>query len=1318
MSTIRIKVGLEALDKENYDTWRIHAKAYMIKNKLWNHVLEPPKADATQAQLDADELAKSELMLLIAPSELRQVKNCKFAKDVWTTLESIYSSKGPARKATLLKQLILAKLEEGDNIREHLTKMMNTVDTLKEMDIDINSDLLSIMMLYSLSSDYENFRTAIESQDSLPDPEKLKIKIIEETDARRRDVPSTSHSNSTEEAFYTFCKICKKKGHDTSKCWSKNKNTSKKNNKPKNIYCKQREMNLHNCCFVNEKAKTSWILDSGCTSHMTFSDKPFTEIKNTSKTLRLASEDQTAEIRGSGPALIEIKEGKIAITDALYVPSLCANLLSVGKITDKGLTVLFTKEKAIIKDHKRKVQMQAIRDEDGLYYLKTENNNVSRHRANAAQTSGNDRKEDESTDIKQWHRKMGHMNERDLKIALKNENLVGLHFDKNSSFGECEICIQGKLTRVPSKPCDKNVSRTTQRLEIVHSDVCGPFKQPSLNGNKYIVTFIDDYSRYCRVYFIKQKNEVLQKFEEYKAEVENFTGNKIRCLQSDNGTEYRNQKFDTFLKKHGIARRLSAPYTAHQNGIAERKNRTLVEKARCMMLESKAPMCLWAEAVYTANYLSNRSINQNIDNQTPFERWVGRKPCVNHLYIFGAKAFVLKKGKYVSKFSSKALPGMFTGYSEVSKAFRIYVPSKKTTIISKDVRILKKMFYEDGQNSPNFLPNHGPNKQELFYDFNEDDAHIDEINDAENLDDPNLDESLYESAEIEDNNINSNESNEPAVDASAESIDALVEVEERRTYNLRDRTHIEIPKALEDYVLAAMNPNDEEEPQTFQAAMNSKDKTKWLSAMQSEIESLNEMKTWELVDPPKNRKPLSCKWVYKIKKNPDGTIERYKARLVVKGFSQKPGIDYQKTFSPVARLSTIRAVLGIAAQENLALQQFDVSTAFLNGDVKEQIFVKQPEGFSDGTKRVCELKRSLYGLKQAPLCWNVCISEYLVSSGFKQSTKDPCLYLRDQVLIALYVDDGLVASIDEKSGREFLEQLRNRFKITTKPASYFLGLEINKTSEGNITLSQKSYTEKILEKFGMANCKSTPTPAVKLDRDEEGNDDSDSSFPYRQAVGALAYLMVATRPDISYAVSVASRNLEKPTNVDVMRVKRIFRYLKGTIDKGLVFAKSRDKKLICFSDADFGGDSSTGHSTSGMVFLFSGPIMWKSQKQPTVAISSTEAELVALTETAREALWLKELLKEIVGVTEKPTIYVDNESAIKLSENPPYEFHKRTKHIKIKNFFIRECLQNGDFILKQVSTDLQLADMFTKPLFGPRLTMLSRRIGLQDLSKF
>lgn len=244
------------------------------------------------------------------------------------------------------------------------------------------------------------------------------------------------------------------------------------------------------------------------------------------------------------------------------------------------------------------------------------------------------------------------------------------------------------LTTPPPAPKNNISPRTTKPLEIIHSDVCGPIGTATLGGNRYFLTFIDDHTRYSQVYVMKNKNEVLAKFKEYKEMAETYTGNKIMFLQSDNGTEYINNEFDIYLEKCGIQRRLSAPYTPNQNGIAERKNRTLVEKARAMMIDAKAPLHFWGEAIFTANYLSNRSVNSAINSVTPFERWVGRKPHINHLYPFGSKTYILRKGPKGHKFASKAIPGMFAGYSETSKAFRIHTLSRNDITISKDVRVL------------------------------------------------------------------------------------------------------------------------------------------------------------------------------------------------------------------------------------------------------------------------------------------------------------------------------------------------------------------------------------------------------------------------------------------------------------------------------------------------------------------------------------------------------------------------------------------------------------------------------------------------------
>lgn len=1325
-------VKIEPLNEDNYDTWVIQAEAVLVRQKLWKYVEKSPAAPIAE-EVEGDKQARAELILTIAPSLLKEIKKCKTAKALWDKLRDIHASKGPARKATLLKQLILTKLE-GNNVRAHLNKFMDTVDKLADMDVAINEDLLTIMMLYSLSSEYENFRVAIESRDVLPKPEELKIKILEESDARHHNsnFEPGEQDTSEESAFYATCKICKKKGNNIFKkkthricmnCWKKNnEKPSPKRSSHQNNYAKQ-------CLFTANDKSTDiddiWVVDSGCTSHMTYQRNLFKNMKATSRKLKFATDSHSAEIKGTGTVSFETKNGNgIALTElkeTLFVPDLDTNLLSVSKMTDADCSVLFTKTKATVKNPKAKIILTAYKEKDGLYYLKP----LQQKRYESANVTTE--KPIESSKIMEWHRKLGHMNAYDMLQALKNEELIGLNFSANETLPECDVCVQAKLHRIPAPTRNKNSRRTNDLLEIVHSDVCGPIQTPSLGNKRYFVTFIDDYSRYCKVYLIKTKNEVLEKFKEFKEEAENVTSRKIKYLQSDNGTEYVNKDFDSFLKRSGIQRRLTAPYTPNQNGIAERKNRTLIEKGRAMMIDAKAPLKLWGEAINTANYLSNRSINSAIDNKTPFELWVGRKPCVNHLYIFGSKTYVLRKGSNGHKFAPKAIPGIFMGYSETSKAFRIYIPTKNCIMTSKDIRVMKTIFYNDTKNIGNI--------KKLQQDLVQNTINI-------QLDEPNNNETLQQELVESTENVqldepHNNESDDSyqstsgsiiaPVSPHAEPSDEENEIEnsiQAPTRTLRDRSTISRPTRFDDFIMAAVeeveNMSKRKEPVTYKEAMDSPDKDKWIEAMRSEITSLIENQTWELVDLPSGRKALPCKWVYKVKLNPDGSVERYKARMVIKGYSQQPGVDYDKTFSPVVRLSTIRTLLAVAVHENLKLHQFDVTTAFLYGSVQEELYMKQPEGFQDGTKRVCKLKQSLYGLKQAPRCWNTCIAEYLQKIGFQQSEADPCLYTRikgkAKVFVGLYVDDGLVAFNTSAAGEEFLRDLKTRFKITTKPASYFLGMEIETLKNKTIKLCQKAYTKKVLQKYGMSNCKSAPTPIIKNNERGEEDDIVEQNFPYRQAVGALAYLAVGTRPDISYAVGVASRNLAAPSKKDIALVKRIFRYLKGTQCNGLCYTKTASLRLNCYSDADHAGDESTARSTSGMVCMLSGAaISWRSQLQPTVSISSTEAEIIAASETAQEIIWLKLLLDGMVK-SQNPVLYLDNESAIKLAHNPKFEYHKRTKHIKLKHFFVRECVNNNEFDVTHVESNRQLADMLTKPLFGPRLTDLSIQIGLKNLS--
>jgi hypothetical protein len=532
----------------------------------------------------------------------------------------------------------------------------------------------------------------------------------------------------------------------------------------------------------------------------------------------------------------------------------------------------------------------------------------------------------------------------------------------------------------------------------------------------------------------------------------------------------------------------------------------------------------------------------------------------------------------------------------------------------------------------------------------------------------------------------------------------------------RDKRPIKLPVRYEDYAMFAEFP----EPMSYTQAMKSENSHEWNLAMDDEIESLKMNNTWELIDKPDDRLVIKNRWVYKVKTNVDGCIEKFKARLVAKGYSQKAGIDYNETFSPVARFDTIRVVLSVAASKKLKLATFDIKTAFLYGELDEEIYMSQPPGYEDGTDRVCKLNKSLYGLKQSPRCWNKRFKEFLDKHGLKNSDADPCLFYSNsdehKLIIAVYVDDGLVAYQNESDFESLIADLKTEFQVTVSSASCFLGLQLEQMIDGSIAVKQEKYTKQILQRFDMIDCNKVDTPMEKLSTEAEICDDNDAmNYPYREAVGSLMYLAIGSRPDIMFAVSYASQKLENPTKNDWNRVKRIFRYLKGTLDLGIVYSSTSQKTLTTYSDADFAGDPKTRKSTSGVVCLhMGGPVSWLSRRQKSIALSTTEAEFMAASEASKEVIWLTRLLTEIGEMTSVPTLFVDNMSAVKLVKNPV--FHKRSKHIEVRYFFIREKVNDGELTVEHVPSESQLADILTKPLCRDKFMKLRGLLNIKKLS--
>ena len=727
--------------------------------------------------------------------------------------------------------------------------------------------------------------------------------------------------------------------------------------------------------------------------------------------------------------------------------------------------------------------------------------------------------------------------------------------------------------------------------------------------------------------------------------------------------------------------------------MAERLNRTLVESVRSMIRDAQLPHKFWAEALSTAVFLRNRSPTSAVPGMTPHQAWSGKKPSVNKLRVFGCAAYSHIPRDERKKLSPKARKCVLLGYGDVTKGYRLYDPIKARVIHSRDVVFDETSLGIEKEQAKDSKGNGQPTVK-INVDTEESSSDCDQSEATENQEEVEQEERMPGQSD-----------------------------EESRTVPRRSERTRQRPDYYGTWIYTAKE--QEKDPTTVKEAMSSSECEKWKDAMEKELKSIEANEVWELVKLPKGKKTIGCKWVYKRKIGADGSVERYKARLVAKGYSQQYGLDYDETFSPVARFESLRTLLALAVQNGLCVHQMDVTTAFLNGNLEEEVYMEQPEGFVVRGKEdlVCKLKHSLYGLKQAPRCWNYILDKNLKEMGFAQITSDPCIYISmsgEPYIIGIYVDDILLAGKNNEQIKEVKLALGERFDVKDQgELNYFLGVKIVQNHKaGTIWIGQPNYTEEVLKKFGMENCKPLAIPAeagLKLTKGTEDSEYVDETH-YQSVIGSLLHLSMRTRPDITFAVSHAARFCSKPTSQHMTAVKRILRYLRGTTHHGLLYNYQRNgsKAIVGYSDADWGGDTTDCKSTSGYMFQIGGTaITWQSKKQTCVALSTAEAEYVALSAAAQEAVWLKQLKQDLTGKNETVMIHEDNQSAIAIAKNP--QFHGRVKHINIKYHFIREQVNNDNIVLKYCQTSEMIADMLTKALGRIKFEKLREMAGVMPL---
>ncbi|CAL9016687.1 unnamed protein product [Prunus brigantina] len=726
---------------------------------------------------------------------------------------------------------------------------------------------------------------------------------------------------------------------------------------------------------------------------------------------------------------------------------------------------------------------------------------------------------------------------------------------------------------------------------------------------------------------------------------------------------------------------------------------------RCLLTEKQMPKVFWPEAVRWTVHVLNRSPTAVVKGKTPEECWSGIKPTVDYFRVWGCIGDVHVPDTKRSKLDDKSYKCVLLGYSDESKAYRLFDPITKKIVISRDV------VFDEGE-SWNWKRSEEEVKLDVL-DWGDDDYEDDE----HDLSDSDEDE---ESAEgNQDESSAQTDSYGGSGESSSSSSPSGPRVRRAPSW-MQDYESGEGLSEEEDLQNLALFTS-QADPTCYEEAAKSE---KWRNAMDLEIEAIVRNKTWELADLPVGAKKIGVKWVYKTKLNENGEVDKCKAQLVAKGYAQEHGIDYNEVFAPVARWDTIRMVLALAAQKGWLVFQLDVKSAFLHGELKEAVFIEQPQGYEQKGKeeKVFKLKKALYGLKQASRAWYSKIENYFLNEGFERCSHESTLFVKTKaggkiLIVSLYVDDLIFTGNDACLIEEFKCSMKSKFEMTDLgKMRYFLGVEVLQSSKG-IHLCQKKYAKDVLDRFGMRECNSVKNPIVpgsKLTR--EGGGKKVDATQFKQLVGSLMYL-TATRPDLTYSVCLISRYMADPTEEHLLAAKRLLRYLMGTLELGVFYAREGAIELFAYTDSDYAGDYDDRKSTSGYVFKLSGgAVAWALKKQHVVTLSTTEAEYVAAAACACQSIWMKRVLNHFSPSQSKCiTVFCDNSSAIKLSKNPV--LHGRSKHIDVRFHFLRNLTRDGVVELKYCGTSEQLADIMTKPLKLESFVKLRELLGMKFLAE-
>jgi hypothetical protein len=1098
----------------------------------------------------------------------------------------------------------------------------------------------------------------------------------------------------------------------------------------------------------HDPSQSPWIIDSGATDHMVCSVTLLTSISCQLNSVVQLPNGESVPVTHKGT--IQLTEHLI-LTDVLVVPSFTFNLISASKLTKTmKYCLIILAGLCFIQVLPIWMTIGLAKERDGLFYFSPsyklhskcqKQTSTENHRPTIAIPPHCKAHGAEShissfpcNDFDLWHYRLGHLSKERLDIIQQSFSDVN-----SSDYQHCTVCPLAKQKRLPFQ---SSTSVTHFIFDLIHCDIWGPYSVAAIGGYHYFLTIVDDYSRATWVYLMKTKGETQQLLQSFFNLVVTQFGVQIKRVRSDNGPEFH---MPIFYNAKGVLHEKSCVETPQQNSVVERKHQHLLQVARALRFQAHLPLKFWGDCVLTAAYLINRIPTPVLSNKSPYELLFCKQPSYTHLRVFGSLCYASTLSRNRSKFDARAIACIFIGYPLGIKGYKLYDLNSHSVFVSRDVIFREKVFPFQKLHSSDLGTSHVvlpmPLSENIPYHFT---SFPDSQIQSHSQDSPHHNAS---SPDLQ------TQSSSPVPLDPAPTSDRPIRVRHPPSY-LRDY-HCNLSSHFSGSPTSSITSGPESssstqvsscplssvlsytklspthqafmlsisshfEPQTYLQAV---EYPEWCQAMQAELTALEENGTWTITDLPPGKQAVGCKWVFKIKYKSNGSIERFKARLVAKGYTQQAGIDYLETFSPVAKMTTIRLLLAVASVRGYFLHQLDVNNAFLHGDLHEEVYMALPPGYA-GSKgefsgQVCRLNKSLYGLKQASRQWYSKLSQALLYYGFEQSKSDHSLFIykSNSIFLALlvYVDDIILASDNMNEIARLKSFLNEQFKIKDLgELKYFLGIEVARSKRG-ISLSQRKYALEILEEAGYLGCKPVDFPMetnLRLQSTEE--DLLADPTSYRRLIGKLLYL-TTTRPDISYSVGKLSQFMDKPAKVHMDAAYRVLRYIKHSPGQGLFFPVDSELHIKGFCDSDWGGCKDTRKSITGYcMFLDQSLISWKSKKQSTVSRSSAEAEYRALASTTCEVMWLKYLLADLKIDHSRPALlFCDSQSALHIAENPV--FHERTKHIEIDCHVVREKLQAGVIKPIHVSSSQQVADILTKALGKTQFHSLLRKMNILNV---